>query len=383
MRKVISGEPLRIPAPTYNTFIDAANDFLARRHNIAVPRPAENDSELVLVQNASGSDVDRFGVLGISDIVISPTDNPTGFGNQVALVGVTPDADDHEGRFVIVAAPIADGRIGLARVHGVSWVQVDVTDAGHQYAEVKDGDATMLASGETGSAQILWKESGTGTKWAVVRFPFRAAAVNLYERFFDDNSIDDSLTSLSSSNPDATGLGDAYLSFTYDKDWGTWPSGVESRILIHSPHVYGSGRRIADLKLDGRDGLVTVVFDSSVGCEAWISVRAITTDFDPATITWNWAYTEENLGLSADVADHFLESGSGIVSINPFPSRHDLPRSGPYNDLSWNQLDAVYGLEFRFKVSTTSEPDWAQMIWNPEVPAPGIWEPVGYVILEG
>ena len=42
-------------------------------------------------------------------------------------------------------------------------------DESHLYADVTDGDATKLTSGAFGSAMILWAESGTGTKWAVVQ----------------------------------------------------------------------------------------------------------------------------------------------------------------------------------------------------------------------
>lgn len=34
LRKVKSGDPLRIPAATFNTFADAAQDFLRRQRNI-------------------------------------------------------------------------------------------------------------------------------------------------------------------------------------------------------------------------------------------------------------------------------------------------------------------------------------------------------------
>ncbi|HOW17475.1 MAG TPA: hypothetical protein PLC79_00445 [Phycisphaerae bacterium] len=35
MKKVKPGDPLVIPAPTSNTFVDAARDFLARQHQQA------------------------------------------------------------------------------------------------------------------------------------------------------------------------------------------------------------------------------------------------------------------------------------------------------------------------------------------------------------
>ena len=251
MRKVISGEPLRIPASTYNAFIDTAEDFFKRRHSTGVPRAGESDDEPVLVQNSSGSDVDRFGVLGISNVVISPTDNPTGFGNQVAMVGVTPDADDHEGKFLIAQAPIANGALGLCRASGLTWVKVDVSSEGHGYAEVKDGDLTQLASAASGSAQILYKESGTGTKWAVVRFPFRAAAVaERYEVWLGPPATASPLNGiawLDEDNPTSTGYGDWNVHYESDtgvlspREAGGHP--LRQGLRVRAPHRAHRHRR--------------------------------------------------------------------------------------------------------------------------------------------
>ncbi|HUW33271.1 MAG TPA: hypothetical protein VM223_16810, partial [Planctomycetota bacterium] len=44
------------------------------------------------------------------------------------------------------------------------------------YAEIADGDAAKLASAASGSAYIIWKETGTGVKWAVVAMHAAASA---------------------------------------------------------------------------------------------------------------------------------------------------------------------------------------------------------------
>ena len=48
-------------------------------------------------------------------------------------------------------------------------MEIDVQDEEDEYADVADAEAGRLKSGLRGAAQILWKESGTGEKWAVVR----------------------------------------------------------------------------------------------------------------------------------------------------------------------------------------------------------------------
>jgi len=175
--KAVSGQPLRVPARTWNAFLDAARDHQARQQNVAGAPAAElRPGGIVPVKNASGADRARFDILGIDGPVFTPTENEQGFKNRVALRGVVPTLADHEGRFVILFEPVKAGGIGLAGVQGVFPVKVDVQDEDHDFADVDDGQCGHLASGRCGAAQILWKESGTGEKWAVVRIglPHRA-----------------------------------------------------------------------------------------------------------------------------------------------------------------------------------------------------------------
>ncbi|MCK4625175.1 MAG: hypothetical protein KAV00_07690 [Phycisphaerae bacterium] len=170
LKKVKSGDALVIPAQTFNTFIDAARDFRARQHGRAQnAQQTFRSSGIVLVKNISGYDQDRFAVLGINSPVITPTDNEDEFKNRIALRGVVPAEDEHVGRFVILAEPLADGEIGRAFAHGVCPVKVNVEDEAHAYADIEDAQAQYLKSGTSGAAQILWAESGTGEVWAVVR----------------------------------------------------------------------------------------------------------------------------------------------------------------------------------------------------------------------
>ncbi|HUU90110.1 MAG TPA: hypothetical protein VM238_02750 [Phycisphaerae bacterium] len=170
LQKVKSGDPLEIPARTHNAFIDAARDHLARQQNVAGAPVAElRPGGIVPVKNASGADRERFDILGIDAPIFTPTDNEDGFKNQVALKGVLPTEADHAGRFAILLEPLKAGAIGLACVQGVCPVKVSVEDEDHPCADVNDGQAGSLKSGVSGAAFILWKESGTGEKWAVVK----------------------------------------------------------------------------------------------------------------------------------------------------------------------------------------------------------------------
>lgn len=187
LKKVQSGQPLVIPASAYNAFVDAAVDFRQRTAHLGQgAQPSSQQASIVLVRNDSGSNQNRLAVLGIDTPIIDPATNLNEFKKRVALSCVTPTADTHEGKFVVLAEPIASGKIGRAYAAGVCPVQLLVIDedaAEYEYADIFDGVAGGLFASPSGSASILWKEEGTGVKWAVIRFgnhqPMRVFPVDL------------------------------------------------------------------------------------------------------------------------------------------------------------------------------------------------------------
>jgi hypothetical protein len=169
LNKVRAGDPLVIPAQTFNAFVDAATDFQNRQlGRQRTERPNARDSNFALIKNASGADRARFEILGIETPVIGPADNLGQFLERPALAGVVPTAA-HTGRFAILAEPVANGALGWAWLSGVCPVRINVVSADHWQADVADGSAAHLQSG-SGAAQILWKDAGTAVRWAVVRF---------------------------------------------------------------------------------------------------------------------------------------------------------------------------------------------------------------------
>jgi len=169
LKKVQPGQRMVIPARTFNTFIDAARDYLQRGQNtggdpVAEPRQAG----VILVRNDTGEDRSLFDILGLAGPVYGPEDNEEGFKFRHALKGVAPTAADHAGNFAICQEPIADGKIGRCLVQGVTPVKLNVLREDHGFADVVDDG--RLSSAPEGAAQVLWKEDGTGEdKWALVR----------------------------------------------------------------------------------------------------------------------------------------------------------------------------------------------------------------------
>ena len=169
-KRVVSGDTLEIRAAAWNACLDAAEAHRQGASPPLVNGPQQfRQADIVLVKNSSGSTVSRFGVLGISGVIFTPSAALASFQNQVAFTGVTPTTADHKGKFLVCLEPIANGKVGRAWIAGVCQVQVDVTDAMHKFVDVKNSDRTKLSSGSSGSARILYSPGGTGTKWCVVR----------------------------------------------------------------------------------------------------------------------------------------------------------------------------------------------------------------------
>jgi hypothetical protein len=233
LQKVQSGQRLRIPAAAYNAFVDAARELRSRQQSrsqdLIVPQPSA--AITVRVKNASGGDIARFGVLGIDQPLFTPSANEEEFKNRVVLQCSTPNIANHTGKFVIAAAPIADGQIASAFIAGVCVAKVEITSEDDAYADVKDSVAE-LKTGASGLAQILWKESGTGTgKWAIVRLGGSSSGGG------SGNSMEVLLANPSGSTGNSTTQAD-FVYDVYDLDGTT--------LIAAGVYMTGNGQRVVN-----------------------------------------------------------------------------------------------------------------------------------------
>lgn len=171
--KVSGGQKLRISARALNDMLDVVAWWKGQRGG-KNPTP-DQGGDWVLIQNL-GDDVDRFGVLGINDVLINPNDSLPDFQSRIALTGAVPRLDTHLGLFVVTLEPIEAGKIGRARLDGAIQVQIQVTadTKGMLAADVLDGDVTQLAL-TAGGFRVRWiddYDSGAGgsqTLWGIVQ----------------------------------------------------------------------------------------------------------------------------------------------------------------------------------------------------------------------
>jgi hypothetical protein len=196
LKSVRRGEAVQLSASAWNKLMDMARrDGQRGASGVADPLLAKRDRDIVLVKNVSGIEYPRWGVLGLGAPIYLPTHNPTGgkqalpqdFAENLVLKGEMPIAGVHEGIFGVLLQPLKDGEIGPAVVSGTFGCVIVVQDERHRFADVYpsrpdgvpgaglssdtplvDGDV-LLRSCDHGGAEIIWKESGLGERYAALR----------------------------------------------------------------------------------------------------------------------------------------------------------------------------------------------------------------------
>jgi hypothetical protein len=184
-QKVVAGQPLKIRADTFNSMIDAANYVKNKRTGNSVDIKRTN-SGLILIRNDTESDVAIRRVMGFGDTVADPATAEDQFCEYIAFKGATPDIDLHVGKWALLLDPIGSGEYGRAAISGEHQAKINVTDESHTHVEIGD-ESTLLQSCFYGSAKILWKESGTGEKWAVIRLGYVSEGVYLCQATADES----------------------------------------------------------------------------------------------------------------------------------------------------------------------------------------------------
>jgi len=198
LKKVASGQPFQPRAEEWNAFVDAALDHRQRQKSFgACSLPGMNRQGIVLVRNKSGADQTQFSVLWIDNLAVRPDDAaseqrfrtqaPVFDVKQYAAVAV---ANRHECRYVVLQEPLKDGKVGLGMLYGVTPVKLDVANDAHDYAEPNPTLAARPRSAWSGTCRILWKQAGTGQKWAVVHFPVNDAPRLLVENASGETILD-------------------------------------------------------------------------------------------------------------------------------------------------------------------------------------------------
>jgi hypothetical protein len=147
---------------------EAVGDAFKKGQLAALTGGAPNRTGRILVRNNTGSDLARFNIVGLGGPIITPTISEPMFCDGIALQGVTPETPTHNGLFAVVQTPLASGQVGEATIVGETIVKLDVVEAIHNYADITDDEVGFLTTSFTGTAKILWQDSGSDP-WAIVQ----------------------------------------------------------------------------------------------------------------------------------------------------------------------------------------------------------------------
>ncbi|MFO0806683.1 MAG: hypothetical protein U0791_26555 [Gemmataceae bacterium] len=179
LQHVQPGAPFEPSAATWNEFIDAARavkDHRSQRGENALNALIQPHNTCLVKYDAStGSTLAAFSTLSYGTPLIDPSAAASDrllASKRPAIAGVTPSAATANRPFLITMEPIQGGSLGRAVASGLAVVQVSVSSASHWRAKPSAGVTANLVSTTSGGVPILWKESGTGTKWAMVLLDF-------------------------------------------------------------------------------------------------------------------------------------------------------------------------------------------------------------------
>jgi len=182
-RKVRSGQALRIPAAAYNAFVEAAvNQRRRERNSGAGPALEPAPRGIVLVRNDSEEEIEPYHALAITGVLVEPgeDDQERTFHSRTPLTGEIATEESPTLSFVLALQPIKPGKLGRCVLTGVTPARVLITNETDTTCELAAGES-VLAGTPMGGIPILWKEAGTGEKWAVIEMgrpsPGRVTAI--------------------------------------------------------------------------------------------------------------------------------------------------------------------------------------------------------------
>ena len=160
--KVTPGQSIPRSLNLWNNIIGSANEYAQRQ--LGEPRPTAStpiQTDIIKIKNSSGVQVRLGEVLELSGFLLTGV-----VRESLWFDGDTPDGTRP---FAIALQDIPGDSIDVAQVSGACVALVNVTDAGHEYAEVASGEP-VLQSAATGPVRILYKPTGTGEKTCAVLF---------------------------------------------------------------------------------------------------------------------------------------------------------------------------------------------------------------------
>ena len=132
-----------------------------------------NQSGLIKVKNNSGSDLGRFAAVAIGEPLFKPNapeasgTKSSSFWRQPVVTVETLEADDSR-KIVVMAEPVASGKVGFAVVSGITPAIVTKPASGDEFNGAKPVAGGLELTNAGGLPVAWWDSSGTGDIAAIV-----------------------------------------------------------------------------------------------------------------------------------------------------------------------------------------------------------------------
>lgn len=168
--RITPNQPLdkAISARTYNEMVDFLNRGGHRAGGNVPEFDNSNQHSIISVRNNTAGNLAPYDLVVASAPTFTPTANLRAF-QETSTIDVVAPTSTSRGSFFVMLTPCKPGQIAFAMVSGVTCVKINIVHSAHDRADLTT--LANLVSGFAGSAEILWKESGTGVKWAIIRWP--------------------------------------------------------------------------------------------------------------------------------------------------------------------------------------------------------------------
>lgn len=174
-RKLTPGETLDgIPAAAWNSFLDAAAAHKAASGAFTGRFLAGGSDGVIRVRNDTGHVLAQYDIAEPLAPLFNPaTTSLAAFKRDLIIRVVLPTVADFRPRpFVVAQERIGIGKIGLAKIAGITPVKVDWIVETDDYVDLIHAEKTKVRSSPCGSARIVVMEtawSSRADKWGYVQ----------------------------------------------------------------------------------------------------------------------------------------------------------------------------------------------------------------------
>ena len=165
---VRSGQPLEIPAGTWNAILAAARAEQDRQAGIGRdPQPAAPQRTIIPLKNMTGADRNRFDVAQTNAPIFDVTEDAG--KERPTAIGTIPDGAT-PGKIAVLLEPAKSGAVIRSCVSGVTVARVYFHEKWHRWADLKGDECEHLESrADPGGAYILSPPEETGAQMCLVR----------------------------------------------------------------------------------------------------------------------------------------------------------------------------------------------------------------------